>query len=500
MRSATPKVLHEIGGRSLLGHAVAAGRALDPDRLVVVVRHARDTVVEHLRSIDPAALVADQDAVPGTGRAVTAGLAVLDGAADAAAVAAGLAPGEGTTGPVVVLAGDVPLLDGDVLASLLAAHREGGNAVTVLTAVVPDPTGYGRIVREPGTGQVARIVEHRDADPAEREVAEINSSVYVFDAAVLRAGLARLDRGNAQGEVYLTDVLALARQDGGDVRAVTTDPATVAGINDRVQLAELRAELNRRVLTRWMLAGVTVVDPATTWVDVTVTLEPDVTLLPGTQLHGATHVADGAVVGPDTTLTDVRVGAGATVTRSHGSQSRIGPGATVGPFSFLRPGTDLGERGKIGAYVETKNAIIGAGSKVPHLSYVGDAEIGEQSNLGAATIVANYDGVAKHRTTIGSHVRIGSDTVLVAPVTIGDGSYTGAGSVIRGDVPPGALALTTAPQRTVDGWVLRRRAGTGPARAAEAALEAGAPRAEASRADGAAPETQQLTTGEGRER
>lgn len=473
MRSTTPKVLHEIAGRSLLGHALAAGRALDPARLAVVVRHGRDVVVAHLREVAPDALVADQDEVPGTGRAVTAGLAALDGAADAAAVVAGGTPGEGIAGPVVVLAGDIPLLDGPTLAELLARHREQGNAVTVLTAVVADPTGYGRIVREPGSDQVARIVEHRDADEAERAITEINSSVYVFDAAVLRGALGRLGRDNAQGEVYLTDVLALARKDGGAVRAVVVaDPVTVEGVNDRVQLATLRAELNRRILERWMVAGVTVVDPATTWVDVEVELAPDVTLLPGTQLHGRTRVAGGATVGPDTTLTDVEIAEGATVVRSHGSGARIGPGATVGPFSYLRPGTDLGEAGKIGAYVETKNAVIGAHSKVPHLTYVGDAEIGEHSNLGAATIIANYDGVAKHRTTIGSHVRIGSDSVLVAPVTIGDGAYTGAGSVIRDDVPPGALALSTPARRTIDGWVLRRRAGTGPAEAAAAALAA----------------------------
>ena len=470
MRSATPKVLHALGGRSLLGHALAAGRELEPSRIAVVVRHGRVAVVEHLRAIAPDALVADQDEIPGTGRAVTAGLAALDGAADAAAVTAGAAP-DGVTGPVVVLAGDIPLLDGPTLAGLLAAHRELGNAVTVLTAVVPDPTGYGRIVREPGSDQVARIVEHRDAGPAELAITEINSSVYAFDAAVLRGALGRLGRDNAQGEVYLTDVLALARQDGGAVRAVVVaDPVTVEGVNDRVQLAALRAELNRRTLTRWMIAGVTVVDPATTWVDAEVELAPDVTLLPGTQLHGRTRVATGATIGPDTTLTDVVVEEGASVVRSHGSGSRIGPGATVGPFSYLRPGTDLGEGGKIGAYVETKNAVIGAHSKVPHLTYVGDAVVGEHSNLGAATIIANYDGITKHRTTIGSHVRIGSDTVLVAPVTIGDGAYTGAGSVIRDDVPAGALGLNTAPQRTIDGWVLRRRAGTGSAEAAAAAL------------------------------
>ncbi len=459
MRSATPKVLHTLGGRSMLGHALAAAAALEPERLAVVVRHERDRVAQHALEIAPTVLIADQDDVPGTGRAVQCALDVL---------------GE-VDGPVVVQAGDIPLLDGATLAELLAAHTADGNAVTVLTTQVADPTGYGRIVREPGTGTVERIVEHKDASPAEREITEINSSVYVFDGAVLRAALGRLGRlgrDNAQGEVYLTDVLAIARADGGSVRAVQVDdPVLVEGVNDRAQLAVLRAELNRRVLADWMVAGVTVVDPATTWVDVDVELEPDVTLLPGTQLQGSTRVERDAVVGPDTTLTDVHVQAGAQVVRSHGSGAVVGAGAVVGPFSFLRPGTVLGADGKIGAFVETKNAQIGAHAKVPHLSYVGDATIGEHSNIGAGTIFANYDGVNKHRATIGSHVRVGSNNSLVAPLTIGDGAYTGAGSVIRDDVAPGALGLNVAPQRSLEEWVPRRRPDSPGAQAARAALE-----------------------------
>ncbi|NLE71788.1 MAG: bifunctional UDP-N-acetylglucosamine diphosphorylase/glucosamine-1-phosphate N-acetyltransferase GlmU [Actinomycetales bacterium] len=472
MRSATPKVLHTMGGRSLLGHALAAATDLEPERVCVVVRHDRDRVAAHARELLPSVLVADQDEIPGTGRAVRCALAVLDGAADADAARQGRTPsGEGgLEGPVVVMAGDVPLLDGGTLRELLEAHVADRNAVTVLTTRVDDPTGYGRIVRD-GSGQVARIVEHKDADPAELEIDEINSSIYVFDAAVLRAGLARLGRHNAQGEVYLTDVIAIARSEGEAVRALQIDdPIVVAGVNDRAQLAELRAALNRRILTDWMIEGVTVVDPATTWVDVDVELERDVTLLPGTQLHGRTTVAAGATIGPDTTLVDVVVEAGATVTRSHATSSRIGPGAVVGPFSYLRPGTDLGPDGKIGAYVETKNARIGEHAKVPHLSYVGDAVVGEHSNVGAGTIFANYDGVTKSSSVVGDHVRIGSNNVLVAPVTLGDGAYTGAGSVIRRDVPPGALGVSQSPQRNVDGWVFRRRPGTSAAEAAAAAL------------------------------
>ncbi len=475
MRSTTPKVLHTLAGRSMLGHALAAARELDPRRIAVVVRHERDRVAAHALEVDPGVVIADQDEIPGTGRAVQCALGVLDAAAHADLAHEGSSTDGAVSpvleGPVVVLAGDIPLLDGGTLAQLLEAHVTDGNAVTVLTTEVADPTGYGRIVREEGTGAVLGIVEHKDADDAQREIAEINSSVYVFDAAVLRGALGRLGRDNAQGEVYLTDVLAIARADGGSVRALRVDdPVLVEGVNDRAQLAVLAAELNRRIVTDAMLSGVTVVDPATTWIDVDVELEQDVTLLPGTQLHGATRVASGAVVGPDTTLRDVVVEAGAHVVRSHGSSSRVGAGAVVGPFSYLRPGTDLGADGKIGAFVETKNATIGAHSKVPHLSYVGDATIGEHSNIGAATIFVNYDGVTKHRTTVGSHVRIGSDNALVAPVTIGDGAYTGAGSVIRRDVHPGALGINTAPQRTIDRWVLRRRPGTASAEAAALAL------------------------------
>ena len=475
MRSAVPKVLHTLAGRTMLGHALAAARSLEPERLAVVVRHERDQVAAHAREVHPAVLIADQDDVPGTGRAVQCAMTVLDGAAHADAVRAADgadAPRDGQVdGAVVVLAGDIPMLDGGTLAELLAAHTADGNAVTVLTTDVADPTGYGRILRDPTTGEVTGIVEQKDAPEEQRAITEINSSVYVFDAGVLRTALGKLGRDNAQGEVYLTDVLAIARTDGGHVRAVKVDdPMLVEGANDRAQMSVLRAEMNRRIVTEWMLSGVTVVDPATTWIDVEVTLGRDATVLPGTQLLGRTTVGADAAVGPDTTLTDVEVGDGAQVVRTPGSGARIGAGATVGPFSYLRPGTVLGEQGKIGGFVETKNAEIGAHSKVPHLSYVGDATIGEHSNIGAATIFVNSDGVRKHRTTIGSHVRIGSDNALVAPVTVGDGAYTGAGSVIRDDVPAGALGINTAPQRTIDRWVIRRRAGSPSAEAATAAL------------------------------
>ena len=485
MRSATPKVLHTLAGRSMLGHALAAAQALEPRRTAVVVRHEREQVAAHARELLPQVLVADQDDIPGTGRAVQCALSVLDAAAQADAASSGDGPGVPgaaagvlVEGPVVVLAGDIPLLDGPTLAELLAAHAADGNAVTVLTTEVAEPAGYGRILRSidaADAGDVTGIVEERDATAEQRAIREINSSVYVFDAAVLRGAFGRLGRDNAQGEVYLTDVLAIARGDGGRVRALRTDdPVLVEGVNDRAQLAVLGAELNRRVLDDWMRAGVTVVDPATTWVDVDVELAQDVTLLPGTQLHGATSVASGATIGPDTTLTDVEVHAGATVVRTHGSLAVVGEEATVGPFAYLRPGTVLGSRGKIGTFVETKNAQIGAGSKVPHLSYVGDATIGVETNIGAASVFVNYDGVRKHRTTIGSYARTGSDNMFVAPVTVGDGAYTGAGSVIRHDVPPGALAVSAGAQRNIEGWVQRSRPGTPAADAAARVQDANA--------------------------
>ena len=467
MRSATPKVLHEIGGRSLLGHALAAAAGAGPEHLVVVVRHDRDAVAAHALAHAPAAVVADQDEVPGTGSAVRAGLAAL------AATGAALDPAS----TVLVTYGDVPLLTTQTLRDLVAAHQGSPHAVTVLTADLPDPTGYGRVVRgEDGTGEVLAIVEQRDATPAQRAITEVNSGIYAFEAGVLAAALPRLGRDNAAGEAYLTDVLALARADGRTVAALRTDDVwQTEGVNDRVQLSRLHAEANRRAVEAHQRAGVTVVDPATTWVDATVVLDADVTLLPGTQLHGQTCVASGARVGPDTTLVDVVVGAGASVVRTHATGSRIGAGATVGPFSYLRPGTDLGAGGKIGAFVEVKASSIGTGSKVPHLSYVGDATIGTGTNVGAATVFVNYDGVAKHRTVVGDHVRIGADNMLIAPVTVGDGAYTAAGSVITADVPAGALAVARGLQRTVAGWVERRRPGSSSARAAAAAREAAAP-------------------------
>ncbi|WP_308196250.1 bifunctional UDP-N-acetylglucosamine diphosphorylase/glucosamine-1-phosphate N-acetyltransferase GlmU [Nocardioides bruguierae] len=456
MRSKTPKMLHAIGGRSLVGHVLAAVEQLSPRRVVTVIGHQRELVGPHVSERMPTAQLVVQEEQGGTGHAVRVGVEAADVA----------------TGTVLVAYGDTPLLTGESLRDFVATHEAAQRAVSVLSGVVPDPSGYGRIVRD-ADGDVVRIVEHKDADRDELEIAEVNSGIMAFEAGFLREALPRLSNDNAKGEYYLTDLLGLAREAGLQIGAhVLDDVVQTEGANDRAQLAGLARILNDRVLNRWMKEGVTIVDPATTWIDVDVDLAQDVTILPGTQLLGATSVGEDAVVGPDTTLRDCEVGAGAHVVRVHGELAVVGAGADVGPFSYLRPGTRLGAGGKIGGFVETKNAVIGTGAKVPHLSYVGDAEIGEGTNIGAGTIFANYDGVAKHRSVVGKHARTGSNNTFVAPVEIGDGAATGGGTVVRGTVPPGALAVSAGPVRLIEGWALDKRAGTAQADAAREALDA----------------------------
>jgi bifunctional UDP-N-acetylglucosamine pyrophosphorylase / glucosamine-1-phosphate N-acetyltransferase len=454
MKSKTMKVLHPIAGRSMIGHVLHAARSLEPARIVAVVGHQRDQVGPHIEELVPGVVLAVQEAQEGTGHAVRVAWEAL--------------PPDARTGTVIVAYGDTPLLEGETLQRFAAFHRESAVAMSILTGVVDDPTGYGRIVREGDS--VAAIVEERDASDEHAAITEINSGILAFDAEFLAAALPRIGKDNAKGEYYLTDTVALARQDGRTVAAfVVEDVMQTEGANDRAQLATLAAEMNRRILGRWMREGVTIADPTNTWIDADVRLAADVTLLPGVQLLGTTVVEEDAVVGPDTTLKDVEVGAGARVVRTHAELAVIGPGAQVGPFAYLRPGTMLGRDGKIGTFVETKNADIGVGAKVPHLSYVGDATIGEGANIGAGTIFANYDGVEKHRTRIGAYAKTASNNTFVAPVTVGDGAATGAGSVIRRDVPPGALAVTSGPQRHYEEWVQHKRAGTAQAAAAERA-------------------------------
>ncbi|HAN70493.1 MAG TPA: bifunctional UDP-N-acetylglucosamine diphosphorylase/glucosamine-1-phosphate N-acetyltransferase GlmU [Actinobacteria bacterium] len=460
MKSATPKVLHMIAGRSLLGHVIEAASTLEPAHLVVVVGHGREPVQEHIAEIAPWAVSVVQEQQNGTGHAVRVALA---GLADRGIVVEG--------GPVVVLTGDTPLLTGRSLVGLLLEHESTSASATVLTARVPDPTGYGRIVRG-SDGSVTAIVEHKDADESTLQIDEINSGMYAFDAGALSGALGRLTTDNAQGEEYLTDVIGMLRSDGLPVSAsVCADADEVLGVNDRVQLASAAAILRDRINDSWMREGVTIVDSASTWLDVDVELDIDVLIRPQVTLRGPTSVSSGAIIGPGTTLTSCEVGSGAEVIHTWAELAVIGEGAHVGPFTYLRPGTVLGRDTKAGAYVEIKNSTLGDGAKVPHLSYVGDADIGAGSNIGAATVTVNYDGVNKHRTVVGEHARVGSDTMLVAPVTIGDGAYTAAGSVITEDVPPGAMGVGRAQQRNVQGWVERRRPGSPAAEAAERARQ-----------------------------
>lgn len=454
MKSALPKVLHRIGGRSLIAHVLDAAAGLEPAQIVAVVRHDRERVAEAILDHAPDTVIVDQDEVPGTGRAVEQALAALPDDFD---------------GSVVVLSGDAPLIDTATLERLVTGHLSGSRAMTLLSAVFDNPTGLGRILRD-ASGSVLGIVEEKDADDAQRRVTEINGGIYVFARRSLQTALAGIDTNNAQGEKYLTDAAARILASGGDVEAVVTDdPWTIAGVNDRAQLAEAGRELNARIVRAHQRAGVTVQDPSSTWIDADVSIEPDVEILPGTFLHGATSIATGAIIGPDTTLVDCEVGVDARIRRSEATLAVFSAGVNVGPFAYIRPGTELGEGGKIGAFVETKNAKIGDGSKVPHLSYVGDATIGTDTNIGAGTIFANYDGVRKHQAQVGDGVRVGSKNVLIAPVNIADGAYTAAGTVVRKNVPSGSLAMNVAPQRNIAGWVAENRPGTSSAEAAQRA-------------------------------
>lgn len=457
MKSDLQKTLHSIGGRSLISHSLHAAAGLAPEHIVAVIGHRRDQVGPAVETVaatlDREIRIAIQAEQNGTGHAVQCAMDQLDGF-------------EGT---VIVTNGDVPLLTSDTLGALLEAHTATPTAVTVLTMNLDDPTGYGRIVRNQD-GEVIAIVEQKDASDEERSITEVNSGVFAFDADILRSALSKLKSDNAQGELYLTDVLGIARSEGHPVRAhIAGDARELAGVNDRVQLAEAGAELNRRTVEAAMRGGASVIDPNSTWIDVEVTIGRDVIIRPNTQLLGSTSIGDRAEIGPDSTLENMVIGSGASVIRTHGSESEIGEDASVGPFTFIRPGTTLGPEGKLGGFVETKKATIGRGSKVPHLTYVGDATIGEHTNIGASSVFVNYDGVHKHHTTIGSHVRTGSDTMFIAPVTVGDGAYSGAGTVIKDDVPPGALAVSGGRQRNIEGWVQKKRPGTAAADAAEVA-------------------------------
>ena len=448
MKSAHPKVLHKIAGATLLEHVISAISKLEGKELRVVIGASAEEVKNELNRIHPSSKTILQEVRSGTGDAVRRALTKDD------------------SGTVLVCAGDTPLITAETLRSLIVEHKKQGAAATVLTTEVPNPTGYGRIVRE--KNEFTRIVEERDASPEEREIIEINSGIYAFDISKLRGALSELGKGNSQGEEYLTDVIAILKSKGEKVSTFEAqDFSEFLGINDRSQLADVAAIFRDRINEALMLSGVTIVDPSSTWIDVSVEIESDTRIEPGTAIAGKSRINSGAVIGPRTTLIDCVVGSGAKVFESHCESSSIGENAKVGPFTHLRAGTVLAGDVKVGSFVEMKNAQVGTGSKVPHLSYVGDAKIGKESNIGAATVFVNYDGVEKHETKIGDHVRIGSDSMLIAPVSIGDGAYTAAGSVINEDVPAGALGIGRARQVNILGWVLKKRKGTKSAAAAE---------------------------------
>jgi len=439
MRSAVPKVLHPICGRPLVAWPILAAREAGAGRVAVITSPERDISgalpgeVESIHQPEP----------DGTGGALRAALPAIEGSET-----------------VVVLSGDVPLVSAELIAAITATHEESAAAATLVTAFPDDPGSYGRVVRSADGNEVERIVEAKaagDATAEELAIDEINAGIYVFDAASLAAALPELSNDNAQGEYYLPDVLPLLRDAGGRIVAhVSADPNVILGVNSRADLALVEAEARRGILRRHMLAGVTLVDPGATWIEADVEIESDVRIEPGCSLIGHTAIGSGTVVGPHTTLIDSRLGADVTVPHSYLVECAVGDRCSVGPFAYLRPRAELADGAKAGTFVEIKNSRIGAGSKVPHLSYIGDADVGERANLGAATITANYDGFTKSRTKIGHAARTGVDTTLVAPVEVGDSAYTGAGSVISEDVPPGALGIARADQSNVEGYAERK--------------------------------------------
>jgi bifunctional UDP-N-acetylglucosamine pyrophosphorylase/glucosamine-1-phosphate N-acetyltransferase len=440
MRSSTPKMLHPVCGRPMVAWPIIAAREAGAGRVAAIVSPGRDLSAGLPEGVETVL----QPQPDGTGGAIRAALPLIE-----------------ASETVLVLSGDVPLISTATIAALLRAHAASEAAATMLTIELDDPGAYGRVVRNEA-GEVERVVEAKaagDADPAQLAIREINAGTYVFDAEPLVAALQGLSNDNAQGEYYLPDVFPALREAGRTVAAhLADDLAVTMGINNRVDLAAVEAEARGRLLEAHMLAGVTVVDPASTWIDAGVEIAADARIEPGTTLRGQTAIGEGAVVGPLSTLIDSSVGPGSQVLHSYLVECEVRAGCSVGPFAYLRPGALLEDKAKAGTFVEIKNSQVGEGTKVPHLAYVGDTEIGPGSNLGAGTITANYDGFRKNRTVIGRDVRIGVDTMLIAPVKVGDSAYTGAGAVIKDDVPEGALAVSENAQRNIDGYAARKAA------------------------------------------
>jgi bifunctional UDP-N-acetylglucosamine pyrophosphorylase/glucosamine-1-phosphate N-acetyltransferase len=443
MRSQRAKVLHELGGRPLLHYPLLALRPLAPARVVLVVGHQADLVRAAAAAVETRGLESVLQAEQrGTGHAVRCAFEAL----------------AGFDGDVLVLYGDVPLIRSGTLEALVATHRREDAALTLLTLHFADPTGYGRIRRD-GTGRVERIVEERDASPAERAITEINPGFYCIRSDVLGPLLERLRPNNVQGELYLTDVVGMAAADGRRVASVpVADAAEAAGINSRAELARMEASVRATLVERFMAAGVTFEDPATAYLGPEVEIGADTVIGPNVVLRGRTRIGTGCRLDGTNFLADTLVGDGTHLlfgTVADGAE--IGPDNRIGPYARLRPGTKLEAGVHIGNFVETKKAVIGAGTKANHLSYLGDCEIGPDTNVGAGTITCNYDGFKKSVTRIGARVQIGSDSQLVAPVSVGDDAYVGAGTTVTRDVPPGALAVSRTPVRFVEGWTGRKR-------------------------------------------
>ena len=438
MRSALPKVLHEICGRPMVAWPILAAKAAGADRVCVIVSPDRDLSAALPNGTETIV----QPEADGTGGALRAAADVVR-----------------TSDTILILSGDHPLVSAEIIEELVAAHRDADAAATVMTTEMDDPGSYGRIVRG-SNGDIERIVEAKspgDATPEELAIKEVNAGTYAFTGPSLADALDRLTNDNAQGEYYLGDVLPVLRESGLRVAAYSApDPGVNLGINDRADLARVADEARRRILTAHMRSGVTIEDPGATWIDADVEIAADTTILPGSTLRGRSSIGAGSIIGPMTTLVDSRVGERATVIHSYLTGCDVANEATVGPFAYLRPDARIGEGAKAGSFVEIKNSEIGAGAKVPHLSYIGDAEVGEGSNLGASTVTANYDGRNKNRTKIGKNVHTGVDTTFVAPVEVGDDAYTGAGSVITEDVPPGALGISRAEQKNVEGYAAKK--------------------------------------------
>ena len=442
MRSSVQKLLHPLCGRPIVDWPIAAARAAGAGRVVVV-----DSPERRLESVSGDGVeLAIQHEPRGT--------------ADAVKAAAGLIGPDQT---VVVINGDVPLVRPQTLHALIEAHDKSHSAATIVTVVLADPSGYGRVIRAPD-GTVERVVETKadgDATEHERQIREVNTGMFAFDGDALLMALEQVRTDNAQEEYYLPDVLPILRAHERTVDAYELeDPEELLQINNRVQLAEVTAVAQRQIHEALMLSGVTIVNPSATVIDYGVEIGQDTVIAPFTSLHGETEIGEGATIGPGTTLIDAVVGDGSKLIQSYVTGAEVGERVSVGPFAYLRPGTVLRDGSKAGTFVEIKNSDVGAGTKIPHLSYIGDADIGEQTNLGAATITANYDGYRKSRTRIGSRAKTGVDTTLVAPVSVGDDAFTAAGSVIGSDVPDGALAgspgVSRSAQRTVDGYAAAR--------------------------------------------